>query len=469
MTARRRLIVLLALATTCAVVSHTVRAALGPRYGGELSIAVLDLPTLPGGPVPRGAAERLIAGLTRETLLGIDADGLPVPGLARSWSAASGGREWTLVLRDGLQFHDGHPVTADDAVRSLHRFLKSPSPAAAALADALDGGQAFRSGTVEQLPGLASPDASHLVLRFLEPAWAPFAPLAAVGAAVARADGAGCGPFAPTLQIPAKRIVLAAFAGHVRGRPFLDGVQVVGVADAVALRTEFQAGRVDVAAGEAGLSRPAAVLLLVLDPARPPFDRAEARSAVAAAVDRADLVRHLIPGGDAAATLLPPSMLTPLGDDTSSAPALVPGSVALRVSKDVPPLLSQRILAYLSRLGLEIQVEPISASEVLEGAAHLRLLVWSPEVPEPLLALRELASLAPAPPRVHEELRGASREVDGDRRRARLHRAEALLRAEHVLVPAAVIPVSYGVRSRTRGARIDLAGRLVVEDAWLAP
>ena len=38
------------------------------------------------------------------------------PMLAQSWSANDKGDVWTFVLRDGVKFHDGSSLTADDVV-----------------------------------------------------------------------------------------------------------------------------------------------------------------------------------------------------------------------------------------------------------------------------------------------------------------------------------------------------------------
>jgi peptide/nickel transport system substrate-binding protein len=53
-----------------------------------------------------------------------------VPALAKSWRASSDGRHYTLELRRGLRFSDGHPFDADDVVFSFQCYLdeKNASP-----------------------------------------------------------------------------------------------------------------------------------------------------------------------------------------------------------------------------------------------------------------------------------------------------------------------------------------------------
>src|SRR5207247_10648391 len=191
-------------------------------------------------------------------------------------------RGWPLSIGEHARFHDDRPVLAEDAVRSLRAFLRGPGIAAAALARALEGGAAFRSRERDELPGLVTADSRRVVLRFASPGGSPLAALASPAAAITSPGGAGAGPFVPTLFVPGQRLVGTAFAGHPRGRPYLDRVQVEAFPDPAALASQARAGRVDLAAGEAGVEALAASILLVLDPRRPPFDRPAARSAVAA-------------------------------------------------------------------------------------------------------------------------------------------------------------------------------------------
>jgi len=447
-------------------------AALGPRYGGEVRLGLLDLPAALAPAATPGIGPRFAAGLIHETLLGLGPDGRPAAGLAARWSSAADGREWTLSIGDDARFHDDRPVLAEDAVRSLRAFLRGPGVAAAVLAGALEGGLAFRAREGDELPGLAASDPRQVVLRFASPGGRPLAALASPAAAVTSAGGVAAGPFVPTVFVPGQRLIATAFAGHPRGRPYLDRVQAEAFPEPTALLAQARAGRLDLAAGQAGVEALAASVLLVLDPRRPPFDRPAARAAVAAAIDRVALMGRLLIGGEPSTDLLPRSLFrateapSPAG---AARPGLLSGTVTLAVSRDVPPVASQRVLAHLAALGLRVRVAPVTAAAAVSAAVELRLLFFVPEVPEPALALEELLTLAPPPPAALERLEAARREPDPAQRLALLAQAHDLLRAEGSIIGLGQAPVRFGGRPRAHGARVDLAGRLLLEDAWVEP
>ena len=67
-------------------------------------------------PFARNDAERVVFRELYETPARIDCEGHTLPELAGEWTKDDGGRRWTVRLRDGAQFWDGAPVTAQDVV-----------------------------------------------------------------------------------------------------------------------------------------------------------------------------------------------------------------------------------------------------------------------------------------------------------------------------------------------------------------
>jgi len=58
-----------------------------------------------------------------DTLLGLDESFTVRPQMA-SWQVSGDGKTYTFTLRDGLRWHDGEAVTADDCVASIARWAK---------------------------------------------------------------------------------------------------------------------------------------------------------------------------------------------------------------------------------------------------------------------------------------------------------------------------------------------------------
>jgi peptide/nickel transport system substrate-binding protein len=59
-----------------------------------------------------------------DTLFAMDANLTPKPQMVDKWEESSDRKTWTFVLRDGLSFHDGKPVTAEDCAASLQRWMR---------------------------------------------------------------------------------------------------------------------------------------------------------------------------------------------------------------------------------------------------------------------------------------------------------------------------------------------------------
>lgn len=442
------------------------RAALGPLYGGEATVTVPSLPSALAPAAPADATERLVLGLVHETLVRWDPEAGTQPGLAREWTEAADGREQTLVLAGDLVLHDGRPLAAGDAARSVRRFLRGGTPAARRLAATLEGGEAYAAGHTDDLPGVKAASDLHLSLRLRARTAHPLAPLASPAAAVTGPQGAGAGPFVPAGPASGS-LRLTAFSGHVRGRPLLDTLRLVAVADAGTRDGWLRAGRAHLVPGRPGPESLCATLVLAVDPAQAPFDRAAARAALSAALPRAELVAHFVPGGQPARGLLPPALLDPVAGPPP-APGPVPRTaVALTVAADVPARLSQRVVAYLDAMGLRPAVRVREPREARQ-AGGLRLLLLAPEVAEGELALRAALDLAPTAAAA-DTLRAAAAQPDEAERRRLLRQAEAQIEAGHALLPLAWVPVGYRGDGRLRDARVDAGGRLVLEQAWLRP
>ncbi len=97
--------------TTCTI-------AVGRAAGLDtVTLAVTDPVDARHAPLPHNDAERLVFGQLYESLIRVDCQGRPLPGLAATWEQAPGDR-WGFTLRDNARFWDGAPVTARDVLAS---------------------------------------------------------------------------------------------------------------------------------------------------------------------------------------------------------------------------------------------------------------------------------------------------------------------------------------------------------------
>src|SRR6266571_1057312 len=117
-TVSRRAFLLTAGAATGALAlpGLTARAALaqGDKYGGLLRVSVtFGLSTI--NPVMHiSGAEWTATKWMYNNLTRLNAKREPVPDLAESWSAGDGARVWTFKLRQGVRFHHGRELAAED-------------------------------------------------------------------------------------------------------------------------------------------------------------------------------------------------------------------------------------------------------------------------------------------------------------------------------------------------------------------
>lgn len=81
-------------------------------------------------------AMRVTLGDVYEPLWELDEAGRPRPVLAREWSAADDGREWTFTLREGVVWHDARPMSSDDVAFTFG--LLAPGGLATPLASDFD-------------------------------------------------------------------------------------------------------------------------------------------------------------------------------------------------------------------------------------------------------------------------------------------------------------------------------------------
>jgi peptide/nickel transport system substrate-binding protein len=89
-----------------------------------------------------------------DTLFSLDADLKPQPQMVDKYDVSADKLTWTFTLRDGLEWHDGKPVTSEDCVASIKRWAAKDSM-----------GQKLMS----EVSALSAPDAKTIKMVLKEP------------------------------------------------------------------------------------------------------------------------------------------------------------------------------------------------------------------------------------------------------------------------------------------------------------
>jgi peptide/nickel transport system substrate-binding protein len=201
-----------------------------PTRGGTLVVAISSDPGSLNPAVTSNGGVHTASEMMFNGLVGWGADGKLVPELAESWTIEGGGTSYKFNLRQGVQWHDGRPFTADDVKFSFERaLLRLHSRTQASMGSA-------------QLT-LETPDARTVIFRFPNPyapllqqlnvTEAPIIPkhvsegctdLATVAGCPANKAPIGTGPFKLDSYTP-QEIRMSRNPNYFRaGLPYLDAV-----------------------------------------------------------------------------------------------------------------------------------------------------------------------------------------------------------------------------------------------------
>lgn len=182
------------------------------------------------------------------------------PSLAESWEVSADGMSITLKMRDGVTFHSGNPVRAEDAAWSLQRAVKLNQTPAFILTQF--------GFTPENVEEKITFDDTSLTLHMDKP-YAPTFVLNCLTAnvasvidketAMANAEGedyghawlntneAGSGPYTLAAWRPNEAVQLAAYEDYFGGAPAMKRVIVRNVPESSAQRLLLEQGDIDVA------------------------------------------------------------------------------------------------------------------------------------------------------------------------------------------------------------------------------
>ena len=94
------------------------------HYGGRLTVGQRAEPKTLNPVIATDAISREVIGRLSADLIEINrVTQQTEPALAKSWKASADGRTFTLKLRKGIRFSDGHPFDADDVIFSFALYM----------------------------------------------------------------------------------------------------------------------------------------------------------------------------------------------------------------------------------------------------------------------------------------------------------------------------------------------------------
>jgi len=277
-----------------------------------------------------------------DTLVFADDQGKIISNLAESWKVSKDFKEYTFVLRNGVKFHDGTPLTADAVKFSFDRIVGIGNHAVAQWLPLAKAGATVEA-TGELTLRFVFPDPYPLFMRelvyacygIMSPTYVkkyatPEDPWAKERMAY---DACGTGPFKFVEQVPKEKVVLernlnywAGEKGVVRGgkvMPQYDRLLLTLVPDPTTRRIMLEKGEIDIAGNlptdvlEDLKKTPGITVInfpllftasIYINCSKKPFDDVRVRQALSYAIDYDKIIQDIERG-----IVLPLRGITPQG------------------------------------------------------------------------------------------------------------------------------------------------------------
>ncbi|MGQ9734869.1 MAG: ABC transporter substrate-binding protein [Candidatus Bipolaricaulia bacterium] len=299
-----------------------------------------------------------------EGLLRYDSELNLQPALAESWTVSPDGKTYVFKLREGVKFHDGSVLRAEDVKYSFERILnpETKSP------------QRSRLELIDQIE-VISPLEIKIILK--EP-FAPFLETMALAPGIGivprdfeakvgdpKVKTLGTGPFKLAEFGPDFVSLVRHEEYWQEGLPYLDGLLIRQIPDPATLRAALRTGKIDLifgfgvdvtAAGAFAGLRDFEVIslpelsysLLGIQNQREAFQDVRVRQALSLAIDRQQLIEIVYFGRAAVGGPLPPAVAKWEPLPPSALPYYTPNAAA-----------AKQLLQAAGREGLSFKIMPI--------------------------------------------------------------------------------------------------------------
>lgn len=177
----------------------------------------------------------------RNTLVELDENWKPVPELAESFEPSPDASVWTFKLRQGVEFHNGKTLTAEDVIYTMNYHMDEKSKSGA-------------KGLMDPIAEIKA-DGKYTVIFTLKSGNADFPYLLndyhlTISPAGTKGDdwqkGIGTGPFTLQSFEPGVRALTKRNPNYFKeGKPYFDEVETIGISDVNARTSALKTGQID--------------------------------------------------------------------------------------------------------------------------------------------------------------------------------------------------------------------------------
>jgi peptide/nickel transport system substrate-binding protein len=301
---RRRLLLSTAAVAGMSLVPGFALAQENPVSGGVLKVAFSADPAGFDPSMGPSGMSHVVIEQVYSTLMSVDTEAVPYPDLAESFEMSQDGLQYTFKLRQGVKFHNGDELTAEDVKFTFDR-LRAP-----------DSAYSYKS-QIETIADVTVVD-PHTVKFMLSAQTGPFLTyMAFPGSSIVpkklvetghdlNAKPIGSGPFKFVSYQPRSMVIFEKNPDfYEAGKPYFDGMEFHLIADVTALTNAVLAGTVHFSneippKDWANVSSTPGIVGQTLEGSRyywllmnnetPPMDKPKVRQAIAHALNRSAIV-----------------------------------------------------------------------------------------------------------------------------------------------------------------------------------
>ena len=331
------------------------------------------------------------------------------------------GLTYTFELKDGVKFHDGSTLTAEDVRYTLTRVLAKQAQSDGY--DKIAGAKDFVSGAATELAGFSVQDDRHFTITLSQPFssfpyllaqfYASIYPHEACEAAGdswgTGTDFIGCGPFKLESNDDSTEVVLTAFDEYHDGKPAIDRVEVHYIDDGNTRMMNYTNGDIDLCfldtslldqyksnddvSGQIVYYTPAATQFLNINLNDESFQDVRVRQALSLAINRQELCDTILSGAAKPCSAFIPSSETgydksaevlPYDPDQARKLLAEAGATDLHLTAQVrsqDQAVMVAIQNYWQQVGVTVDVQVIDSGLWREsrsnGSLSLTLVTWS--------------------------------------------------------------------------------------------